>query len=172
MTNPKALCRQPAGPLLARSSAWFYPGIGSPSHNGRETLGLRPALRQAAPGRRRGRGGREATATRQRGSGFGQSHDKPPAGDSLREFVLRSLHLRPWRHSGRGLPTRHSLRERRLPLDVGRKRSDAPSDVRLSRPGPHADLWQLTSSIVPRLGPRSRALGTPFRPATCNESAL
>ena len=29
-----------------------------------------------------------------------------------------------------------------------------------------------TSSIVPRLRPRSRALGTPFRPATCNESAL
>ena len=90
------------------------------SANGRETLGLRPALRQAAPGRRRGRGGRAAAATRQRGSGFGQSHDKPPAGDSLREFVLHSLRLRPWRHSGRGLPTRHSLRERRLPLDVSR----------------------------------------------------
>jgi hypothetical protein len=63
-------------------------------------------------------GDEEREATRQRGSGFGQSHDRPPAGDSLREFVLHSLRLRPWRQSGRGLPTRHSLRERRLPLDV------------------------------------------------------
>ena len=73
----------------------------------------------------RWRGG--ATATRQRGSGFGRSHDRPPAGDSLREFVLHSLRLRPSTHSGRGLPTRHSLRERRLPLDV--RRHTGPSGL-------------------------------------------
>jgi hypothetical protein len=102
----------------AGSPTTLLTNIESPSQNGRETLGLRPALRQAAPGRRQGRGEREAAATRRRASGFGQSHDRPPTGDSLREFVLRSLRLHPWRHSGRGLPTRHSLRERRLPLDV------------------------------------------------------
>jgi hypothetical protein len=117
-----------------------YPFYRGASTNGRETLGLRPALRQAAPGRRRGRGGREAAATRQRDSGFGQSHDRPPAGDSLREFVLHSLRLRPWRHSGRGLPTRHSLRERRLPLDVMRDYPFQPynigrcAGIRASRP--------------------------------------
>ena len=53
-------------------------------------------------------GGERREETRQRGSGFGRSHDRPPAGDSLREFVLHSLRLRPWRQRGRGLPTRHS----------------------------------------------------------------
>ena len=63
--------------------------------NGRETLGLRPALRQAAPVCRQRLRRRGASSTRRRGSGFGQSHDKPPSGDSLREFVLHSLRLHP-----------------------------------------------------------------------------
>ena len=54
--------------------------------NGRETLGLRPALRQAAPGVDEVGGGEE----RQR-RGNGRSHNRPPSGDSLREFVLHSL---------------------------------------------------------------------------------
>jgi hypothetical protein len=79
----------------------------SPSQTGRETLGLRPALRQAAPGRRRGRGRGGARATRQR-SVAQQAPSGTPA-----EFVLHSLNY--W---GRGLPPRHALRARRLPLDV------------------------------------------------------
>ena len=62
---------------------------------GGETLGLRPALRQAA--RHEANCGGGSGRQRPGGRGFvsGRSHDKPPSGDSLREFVLRSLRLSP-----------------------------------------------------------------------------
>ena len=53
----------------------------------------------------------EGGAKRQR-PGNGRSHNKPLRG------LLRSLFSTPSAKGERGLPTRHSLRERRLPLDV------------------------------------------------------
>ena len=66
--------------------------------NGRETLGLWPALRQAAPRSRRGRGRGGAAATRQRGSGSRSVARQAPYGGPC-GFVLHSLRLHP---SGKG----------------------------------------------------------------------
>ena len=93
--NSVPLLQKRSAPSPRRLARLPYPTSTSPSHNGRETLGLRPALRQAAPVCRQRLRRRGASSTRRRGSGFGQSHDKPPSGDSLREFVLHSLRLHP-----------------------------------------------------------------------------
>ena len=86
---------------------------GDNAHNGRETLGLRPALRQAALVCRRGRG---------RGGASGDQATVGRTTSPLRGTPCGSLFSTPSAKGERGLPTRHSLRERRLPLDVGRNR--------------------------------------------------
>jgi hypothetical protein len=73
-----ASCR---GAKRIGTDQWFAPT----SNNGRETLGLRPALRQAALVCRRGRGRGGAAATRQRSVA-----QQAPSGTPS-EFVLHSL---------------------------------------------------------------------------------
>ena len=77
-------------------------GIDSPSQNGSETLGLRPALRQAALVCRRGRGRGGAAATRQRSVA-----QQAPSGTPS-EFVLHSLSKRGARPAYETFPTRRS----------------------------------------------------------------
>ena len=62
----------------------------------------------------------EGREKRQR-RGNGRSHNKPLRG------LLRSLFSTPSTQRGRGLPTRHALRARRLPLDV--RRHTGPSGL-------------------------------------------
>ena len=128
--------------------------VGGTSHNGRETLGLRPALRQAAPERRRGRGGEE----RQR-RGNGRSHNKPlrglPAGvcsplpqckagaACLRDIPLRGTSSPAGRSVKETLPPSSSRRtpgwplgEHQLLLTSGRSKHPLPFPRKCAYPLP------------------------------------
>ena len=64
--------------------------FGGTSHNGRETLD--PSGRLV--GRQRPEADEVSGGEEQQRPGCGRSHNKPPTGDSLREFVLHSLNAK------------------------------------------------------------------------------
>ena len=91
-----------------------------------------------------------------RGSGSSQSHDKPLRG--LPAAVRSPFPAPPpLRERGRGLPTRHSLRERRLPLDVSRHCVSWPEILAADRP--FADRQKAGPSHTMSGNGRSIALG-------------
>ncbi len=103
--------------MLANSSAGFAMGPPAIGLSARRLTGGKRSAFGRLSGRQRPEADEVGGDAKRLRPGNGRSHNKPPSGDSLREFVLHSLNPKGARPAYETFP----CGERRLPLDVRRQ---------------------------------------------------